>query len=104
MKYRTGTLAAILFMSLLATMSASPSQAIELLHYTFDQVDGVGPFTTPDASGRGNTGALTSMDNTNLVPGRVGSALRFDGGTSAATRDRVEVPTADVTSLTDVNR
>lgn len=107
MKYRMRTLVSVLSLNLLATLLSTNAKAIELLHYAFDevnQVDGVGPFTTPDSSGRNNTGTLTSMDNTNLVPGRVGNALRFDGGTSATTRDRVEIPTADVAVLTDFNR
>jgi hypothetical protein len=35
------------------------------------------------------------MDNTNLVPGKVGHALRFEGGTTAGTADRVEIPEND---------
>jgi hypothetical protein len=35
------------------------------------------------------------MDNTNLVPGKVGNALRFDGGSTSGTADRVEVPEDD---------
>src|SRR5262245_29258065 len=98
----------IISFAFLLTVSCSPVQAIELLHWTFDQVDGDGtvvPFTTPDSSGRNNTGTLVSMDTTTVVPGRVGNALQFSNtGTSTSTRDRVEIPTADVNVLTDFNR
>jgi hypothetical protein len=107
MKYRIRTFVSVLSLSLLATFLSTNAGAIELLHSACDEVNQVdvdGPFTTPDSSGRNNAGTLMSMDNTNLVPGRVGNALRFDGGTSAATRDRVEIPTADVAVLTDFNR
>lgn len=107
MTYRSGSLAFTLFVSLSVGSVASRSAAVEILHYAFEQVDQIvaeGPFTTPDSSGRNNTATLTAMDNTNLTPGRVGSALRFEGGTSTATRDRVEVLTTDVATLTDLNR
>jgi hypothetical protein len=87
------------------TLTASRCEAIELVHWTFDTViDTEGVLTTPDSSGRGNTGTLTSMDIASPVPGRVGNALQFSGGTSAGTRDRVEIPTADVNVTTDFNR
>jgi Concanavalin A-like lectin/glucanases superfamily/PEP-CTERM motif len=77
----------------------SAGNAAMLLHYPFDQVDGAGPFTTPDTSGLGNTGTLALMDNTNLVvPGMIGNAMRFDGGAGAsdpAGADRVEVADGD---------
>jgi hypothetical protein len=109
MRHRALAAAFMFSMTLLVTAGASTSHAIELLHWTFDQVDTVDDvvFTTPDSSGRGNTGTLTNMDGTNLVLGRVGNALRFDGGnlsTSASLRDRVQIPTADVNVITDLNR
>ena len=70
------------------------ADAIELVHYKFDQVDGSGPFTTPDSSGLGNTGTLVNVDNTNLVPGIAGTALQFNGG-SGSTANRVEVAEDD---------
>src|SRR5688572_27458320 len=76
-------------------MTADVGNAAMLLHHAFDQVDGAGPFTTPDSSGLGNTGSLVNMDNTNLVPGKVGNALRFDGGNSSTTADRVEIADGD---------
>jgi hypothetical protein len=77
---------------LLSGITTSPCRAIELLHYTFDQVDGTeAPFTTPDSGPNAITGTLTSMDNTSPVPGRVGNALQFSGTTTTAPRDRVEV-------------
>jgi hypothetical protein len=108
MKRGAFTVASVLSAALIIGITASPVRAIELLHYTFDQVDGTGPFTTPDSSGRGNTGTLTNMDNNSPVLGRVGNALQFNGtGTSLATRDRVQVGLdannpADV--ITDLNR
>jgi hypothetical protein len=74
---------------------SNPGNAALLLHQSFDQVDGTGPFTTPDSSVPSNTGTLVNMDNTNLVPGKVGNALRFDGGSTAGTADRVEIPEND---------
>lgn len=98
--------------ALLLSVSCSPCQAIELLHWTFDQVNSDGAptpvLTTPDLSGRGNTGTLTSMDIVDPVPGRVGNALQFTNvGTSTATRDRVQIATPAPNPdpvLTDFNR
>jgi hypothetical protein len=94
----------------LLLVSCSPCQAIELLHWTFDQVDGDGtvvPFTTPDATVRGNVGTLTSMDTTAPVPGRVGNALQFSAVGTGSPRDRVEIlnPTPNPDPVvTDLNR
>ena len=56
-------------------------------YWKFD--DGTGSSTAADSSGSGNTGTLTSMDNTNAwVPGQIGGALRFN---STGTNDRVVV-------------
>jgi len=105
MNHRTLRATSILSMTLLSTMWASLCRGVELLHYTFDQVDTDGTiFTTPDSSGRGNTGTLTSMDNVNPVPGRVGNALEFSAVDTLAPRDRIEVLTADVNATTDLNR
>lgn len=96
--------------ALLLSVSCSPCQAIELLHWAFDQVDGDGtvvPYTTPDSTGRNNTGTLTSMDTTTPVPGRVGNALQFSAVNATSPRDRVEIltptPSPDPV-LTDLNR
>jgi hypothetical protein len=91
MKRSALAVASVFSMVILSGIAASPCRAIELLHYPFDQVDGTeAPFTTPDATGRGNTGTLVSMDNTSPVPGRVGNALQFSGTTTTAPRDRVQ--------------
>jgi hypothetical protein len=79
----------------LVAITAGVSNADMLLHYGFDQVDGAGPFTTPDSSALSNTGSLVNMDNNNLVPGKIGNALRFDGGNSSGTADRVEIAEND---------
>jgi Concanavalin A-like lectin/glucanases superfamily/PEP-CTERM motif len=78
----------------LLAVSAPCGDAAQLLHYKFDQVDGSGPFTTPDSSGLGNTGTLVNLNNTNLVPGISGTALQFSGG-SGSTANRVEVAEDD---------
>jgi hypothetical protein len=70
----------------------SPSNAELLLHFAFEQVDFDGvTYTTPDSSGRGSTGTLMSMTDVNLVPGKVGNALQFNGG-SDDLANRVELP------------
>ncbi|MEX2169194.1 MAG: LamG domain-containing protein [Pirellulales bacterium] len=109
MKHSTLAVTTFFTMALLLAAAASPLGAELLVHYTFDQVDTDGViFTTPDSSGRGNTGTLTNMDNTSPVSGRVGNALQFsNAGTNLATRDRVQVGLdannpADV--ITDLNR
>ncbi|HEY3395937.1 MAG TPA: LamG domain-containing protein [Lacipirellulaceae bacterium] len=109
MRRRTVAVTCALSLGLMAAMAASTCRAIELLHWTFDQVDTDGTnFTTPDSSGRGNTGTLTSMDNTSAVPGRVGNALEFSGaGTSTTTRDRVQIGLDNnnpIDVITDLNR
>ena len=71
--------------------SCSVSYGAQLLRYDFELVEGADPFTTPDSSGRGNDGTLINMDAANLVPGRFGNALQFDGG-SGDSADRVELP------------
>ncbi|MEX2309418.1 MAG: LamG domain-containing protein [Pirellulales bacterium] len=108
MRRRTVAVSFALSIGLLSTTAASTCRAIELLHYTFDQVDSDGTnFTTPDSSGRGNTGTLISMDNTAPVVGRVGNALQFSGTGTAAPRDRIQIdnpaPNPDPV-LTDLNR
>jgi Concanavalin A-like lectin/glucanases superfamily len=77
------------------------ADATELVHYKFDQVDGSAPdpLTTPDSSGRGNTGTLMNADNTIVMPGRIGNAFQFNGG-AGATADRVQLPSDHV----DFNR
>jgi hypothetical protein len=64
-----------------------------ILHFPFDQVDGTGPFTTPDTSGLNKTGTLQVMTNSNLVPGINGNALQFNG--SSTSLDRVEIADGD---------
>jgi len=99
-------------LALLFFAGLAPCWGIELVHYAFEQVISDGAptpvFTTPDSSGRNNTGTLAGgMTDVNLVPGRVGNALKFEGGTSTSTRDRVEVLTpapAPDPVLTDLNR
>lgn len=102
-------------LALLLAMGLTPCSGVELVHYAFDQVISDGAptpvFTTPDATGRNNTATLAGgMTDLNLVPGRVGNALKFEGGTNTATRDRVEVPTPTPVPpetapvLTDFNR
>jgi hypothetical protein len=99
---------------LLLVAGLTPCWGVELVHYPFEQVISDGAptpvFTTPDSTGRNNTATLVGMTDVNLVPGRVGNALKFEGGTSAATRDRVEVltpapiPPETAPVLTDFNR
>ena len=84
-------IAGIICGALLAT-TVGVANAELLLHYTFEQVDTDGViFTTPDSSGRGNTGLLMNMDQTNVVPGRVGNALQFNGG-EGDLGNRIELP------------
>src|SRR6187549_2958268 len=85
-------------LALLLATGLAPCSGVELVHYAFEQVISDGAptpvFTTPDSTGRNNTATLAGgMTDVNLVPGRVGNALKFEGGTSTATRDRVEVLT-----------
>src|SRR4051812_39044467 len=71
---------------------ALPANATELLHFPFEQVDGAGTYTTPDTSGRNNTGELVLMDNTNLVAGGIaGNAMNFNGG-KAGSLVHIDVP------------
>jgi hypothetical protein len=118
MKHSSALIASVLLATAtLQSIGTSSCRAVELAHYAFDQVDTIpgspGPpivpdtYTTPDSSGRNNTANLTAMTPANLVPGRVGNALQFNGGSSAATRNRVEVPTPAPNPdpiLTDFNR
>lgn len=108
------SLAAVFLFSfgLLSAAGQRPCSGVELVHYAFEQVisDGaeVPVYTTPDSTGRNNTATLAGgMTDLNLVPGRVGNALKFEGGTGTASRDRVEVLTpapAPDPVLTDFNR
>ena len=80
----------------LLVMVASVGNAGMILHFPFDQVDGTGPFTTPDTSGLDNTGTLQVMTNSNLLPtgGVFGGALQFNGSNTAF--DRVEIADGDL--------
>jgi hypothetical protein len=70
---------------------AGTARAELLLHFAFNQVDTDGVvFTTPDSSGRGNTGTLENLNAANLVAGKFGNALQFSGGDGSAA-NRVEV-------------
>lgn len=67
-----------------------PGETIALYH--FDQVDGAGPFTTPDAGGAGHLGTLSA----NMMPS---NPVTLDGTTflnffGAAPADTVSLPTA----------
>ncbi len=70
-------------------------------HWTFDGKDTVWTSataaTTLDKSGNGNTGTLTSMNqSTSTVPGKMGQGLKFD-----ATNDYVDVSVGQSTTFTN---
>jgi len=67
------------------------THATELLDLPFTTLNGSGPFTTPDTSGRGNDGTLVNMTATALQSGIIGNSLSFAGGSGAAAAQRVEV-------------
>jgi hypothetical protein len=92
MKRRSFAATSVLSVVVLMGTETSPGLAIQLAHYTFGQVNIDGPnYTTPDFSGRGNALTLKGgMTDVNLVAGKIGGALNFEGGTSTTTRDRVE--------------
>jgi hypothetical protein len=111
MKRNTLAVMLLLSITLFLAVGSSPCRGVELLHYAFDQVDVNGAvYTTPDSSGHNNTGTLTSMTDINLVSGRMGGALKFEGGTNSTNRDRVEVltptpvPPSTDPVITDFNR
>lgn len=78
---------------MLIAMLAGSASADLLLHYSFDELEGTlpDPLTVPDLSGRGNVGTLVNMDTMNLVPGVLGNALQFNGGSGDLTT-RLELP------------